>query len=371
MIISVATLFGFQQEIRGKVIGFGAHIQIDNFDANTSFEANPVSIHQDFYPNLIEEEGIEHIQVFAYKAGIVKTEDQIQGVVLKGIGSDYSWKFFQNNIIEGQAFKVTDSLKSNDVLISKFIADKLQLGIGDDMRMYFLSQGNAQPRGRKFKVSGIYQTGLEDFDKIYIIGDIGHIIKLNNWNDDQVSGFEVFIDDFDDLSEMEELVYSKTGYNLKSHSIKETYPQIFDWLKLLDRNVIVILTLMVLVSAVTMVSTLLILILERTSMIGLLKAMGMENRRVRQIFLYHAARILGLGLLWGNLTGMAIILAQYFWHIIPLDPESYYVEFVPIAINFFHIFLINLGTFIISIFILLIPSYIVSRIPPIKAIRFN
>jgi len=248
MIVSVAIVTGFQQQIREKVIGFGSHIQITRYDSNISLEGEPVEKNQDFYPGLSDIDGIKHIQVFGIKAGIIKTEDQIMGVVLKGIGSDYDWSFFENKIIDGGPVFVNDSAKSNDVLISSKMASKLKLKTGDETRMYFIIDNLT--RGRKFRIAGIYETGLEDFDNTFVIGDIGHIQKLNNWTSDQITGFEVLIDDFNRLDELGELVYDSIGYDLDARSIKHLYPQMFDWLALQDMNVIIIIILMVLVAAI-------------------------------------------------------------------------------------------------------------------------
>jgi len=308
MIVSVAIVTGFQRQIQEKIIGFGSHIQILRYDSNLSLETEPVSTNQEFYPGLTEVDGIRHIQVFGIKAGLLKTEEQIQGVVLKGIGSDYDWSFFKEKLVEGQPVIVNDSTKSDDVLISRNFASKLKLKLGDDIRMYFIIDNIT--RGRKFKIAGIYETGLEDFDNTFVIGDIKHIQKLNNWEENQVTGFEVIIDDFDRLDELGEYIYNTIGYDLDARSIKHIYPQIFDWLSLQDMNVIIILALMVMVAAITMISTLLILILERTNMIGVLKALGSKNWSVRKIFLYNAMYIIGKGLLWGNIVGIAICLLQ-------------------------------------------------------------
>lgn len=371
MIVSVAIVTGFQSQIRDKVIGFGSHIQINNYDYNVSYEASPVDKNQEFYPYLDTVEGIRHIQVYANKAGIIKTEKQIQGVVLKGIGSDYDWSFFKNKIIEGKPVIINDTEKTNDVLISKIIADKLKLKLNNDLRMYFVSSSGSQPRGRKFKITGIYETGLEDFDKLFIIGDIAHIQKLNRWDETQVAGFEVLIENFNELDKMNKLIYHTIGYDLNTQTIKHIYPQIFDWLDLQDMNVIIILVLMVLVAGITMISTLLILILERTNMIGILKALGSQNRSVRKIFLYNAVYIIGKGLLWGNIAGIGICLLQLKFGIIGLPQESYYVSVVPINLNFLHILYLNAGSLIICFLMLIIPSYIITKITPVKAIRYS
>lgn len=371
MIIAVSVLVGFQTEIRNKVIGFSAHIRIDNFDSNASYEATPVSTDQPFYPYLEDEDGIRHIQVFALKAGIIKTEDQIQGIILKGIGKDFDWEFFKRNLVSGNSFTLDDSAVSDRVLISETISRKLNLKTGDEARMYFITGDEAQPRGRKFVVSGIYETGLEEFDDAFVIVDIRQIQGLNNWSSDQVSGFEVFIDDFNTLEETSEMVYQAIGYNLNAEPVTAAYPQIFDWLRLMDINVVVILVLMILVAGITIISTLLIMILERTNMIGILKALGIKNNDLRRLFLYLTARIIGRGLLWGNLAGIGFILVQYFTHLIPLDKESYYIGYVPVSLNFTHLLMINAGTFIICLLMVLIPGYIIGKITPVKAIRFR
>ncbi|MCD4681324.1 MAG: ABC transporter permease [Bacteroidales bacterium] len=371
MIISLAIVSGFQKQIRNKVIGFGSHIRITKFDSNKSYEAMPISKTQDFYPGIEKTKGIKSIQVFALKAGIIKTKDQIQGVVFKGIGSDFDWSFFEDKIEEGKKFSVSDTTKSNKVMISRQLASLLKLKLGDDLRMYFIIENELQPRGRKFEISGIYKTGLEEFDMLYVIGDIGHIQKLNQWDQDQVGGFEIFIDDFNDLDIIRDIVYNTIPYDLNSNSIQDLHPEIFDWLELQDMNVIIILILMLLVASITMISTLLILILDRTYMIGVLKALGAKDSGIRKIFLYNAIYIIGIGLLWGNIFAIALCLLQYHFGIINLNQESYYVSVVPINLSILHIFYINLGTLLICTLMLIIPSFIITKISPVKAIRFS
>jgi lipoprotein-releasing system permease protein len=260
---------------------------------------------------------------------------------------------------------------SGELLISGMISRKLKLHVGDEVRMYFLSGSESQPRGRKFTVSGIYETGLEEFDNVYVIGDLRHIQRLNNWSADMVSGFEVFINDFKSLDKMGETVYQMIGYNLNAETVTDAYPQIFDWLRLMDINVVIILVLMILVAGITIVSTLLIMILERTNMIGILKALGIRDNDLRKLFVYLTARIIAWGLFWGNISGIGIALIQYWTRILPLDEESYYISFVPISLNIGHILLINAGTFLICLLMVLIPGYIIGRITPIKAIGFR
>ena len=371
MMISIAVLVGFQGEIREKVIGFSAHIRIDNFDENTSYEAAPVSMNQPFYPVMEGVGGIRHIQVFALKAGILKTEDQIQGVILKGVGQDFDWDFFRDYLVDGSVIAMPDSAASDEIMISGTISRKLKLKTGDRVRMYFLSGSEAQPRGRMFTISGIYETGLEEFDDVYIVGDIRQIQKLNGWGPDQVSGFEVFVVDFKKLDEISRQVYEKIGFNLNAETVIESYPQIFDWLRLMDINVVIILVLMIAVAGITMISTLLILVLERTAMIGTLKALGMRNREIRRLFLYVTARIILTGLLIGNILGIGLGMFQYYTRLIPLDQESYYIPYVPVDLNFWHILLLNAGTFAVSILMVMLPGYIIGKISPVKAIRFD
>jgi len=371
MIISVAIVTGFQQQVREKVIGFGSHIQISMFEMNTSQEAKPVTTDQWFYPSMDSIEGIRHIQVYANKAGIIKTEEHIQGVIFKGIGSDFDWEYFKNKIVDGHVLIVSDSAKSNDVIISRSLATLLQLKVGDPLRMYFINNDELQPRGRKFNICGIYETGLEEFDRMYIIGDISHIRKLNNWQNNEVGGFEVMLDDFNDIDKMAETVYNLVGYDLKSQSIKELYPQIFEWLSLHDMNVIIIIALMVIVAGITMISTLLILILEKTNMIGILKAMGSKNKSIRRIFLYNAIYIIGIGLFWGNVVALGLSWIQLEFGIFKLNQESYYVSEVPINFNLLHYFIINTGTLVVCTLMLIIPTFIITKISPVRAIRFS
>ncbi|MFZ2286059.1 MAG: FtsX-like permease family protein [Bacteroidales bacterium] len=375
MILAVAILTGFKQQIRDKVAGFGAHIQVVNFDANLSYETVPVSSAQPFAEKLKNHPGIKNIQVFATKAGIIKTDDNIQGVVLKGIGSDYDWSFFRSNMVEGDVVTVIDTARTDNVVISKKVADMLGLKLGDSFSMFFVQD---PPRMRKFTIEGIYETSLEEFDKTYLFCDIAHIRSLNGWNDDQVSGFEIFINDFDNLDYMTGVVRDAIGYRvaeeeeqLKVTNIRGRYPQIFDWLGFQDTNVIIILILMILVAGFNMISGLLILILEKTNMIGVLKALGAGNKVIRNIFLYQAAWLTAKGLFWGNIIGLGLAWLQMKTEMITLDPSSYYLSSVPVNLNPLHIILLNAGTMIVIILMLLIPSQLIARITPVKAIRYD
>lgn len=375
MILAVAILTGFKKQIREKVVGFGSHIQIMNFDSNNSFETAPVSDTQKFVPEIKKIPGIAHIEVFATKAGIIRTEEDIQGVVLKGIGSDFDWSYFKSNMVSGSVFTVTDTGRTDKVIISKKISDMLRLKTGDSFTMLFVQD---PPRMRKFTISGIYETSLEEFDKMYVFCDIGHIRKLNGWRDDQVSGFEIFINDFDKLDEMTYEVKNAIGFKIteedtkfKVTNIRIRYPQIFDWLNFQDINVVIIILLMLIVAGFNMISGLLILILEKTNMIGVLKSLGAEDITIRRVFLYQAAYLIGKGLFWGNLIGIGLAFLQLKTRLITLDPTSYYIKTVPVNLQLSHLLLLNAGTMIAIIFMLLVPSQLISRISPVKAIRYD
>jgi lipoprotein-releasing system permease protein len=375
MILAVAILTGFKKQIREKVVGFGSHIQIMNFDSNISFETIPISDTQPYIPKIEEIPGISHVQVFATKAGIIKTEEEIQGVMLKGIGSDFNWNYFSSNMVDGSVFTVTDTGRTDKVIISKKISDMLRLHTGDSFVMHFIQD---PPRMRKFTISGIYETSLEEFDKIYVFCDIGHIKRLNGWNDDQISGFEIFIDDFEQLDQMTMAVRDAIGYNIKEEetkfkvtSIRTKYPQIFDWLNFQDINVFIIILLMLVVAGFNMISGLLILILEKTNMIGILKALGSEDKTIRKVFLYQSAYLIGKGLFWGNLIGIGLAYIQLKTSIISLDPGSYYIKTVPVNLELTHILLLNAGTMAAIIFMLIVPSQLITRITPVKAIKYD
>ena len=378
MILSVAIVTGFKNEIRNKVIGFGSHIQLVNFDSNSSFETVPVSKNQEWMNRLISMEGVRHVEVFATKPGIIKTDQEMMGMVLKGVGTDYDWRFFQENLVAGSIFTVSDSVATDKVLISKKVASLMKLSVGSPVYCYFLNDQATGQRMRKFSVSGIYQSSLEEFDRLFVLADIQQVRKLNNWQPDQVSGFEISIRNFDQLDEITKKIKGLTIHYaqqdsvlLRPVSITSKYPQIFDWLNLLDMNVWIILTLIILVAGFNMVSGLLILILERTSMIGTLKAVGSSNQSIRKVFLYLSLFLIGRGMLWGNLAGIGICLLQSYFGIFRLDPASYYLEYVPINLNLTHLLLLNVGTLLITFLMLIVPSWYISRISPDKAIRFD
>jgi lipoprotein-releasing system permease protein len=366
MILAVSIVNGFKTKIRDKVTGFGGHIQIHHYDINSSFEPNPISNKNNFIEKLNTLSEIGHIQSYAIKSGIIKTEEAIEGVILKGVSKDFNWEVFGDKIIEGERLYFSDTTTSNELVISKKIADKLKLKLNDELLMYFIQK---PPRVRKFKVGGIYQTGMDEFDKLYLIGDLRHIQKLNDWDPQYISGYEVFLKDFQTLDTSAETINELIGYDLNARSIRDLYPQIFDWLNLQDINIALILSLMILVAAINMIATLLILILEKTPTIGLLKALGMKNSNLQKIFLYEAAYIIGKGLLWGNLLALSLCFIQINFGILKLDESNYYLKEVPVLMNFWHLILLNFGTLFICMLMLIIPSYFIGKISPVKAIK--
>ncbi len=378
MILSLAIGFGFKKEIRQKIIGFGSHIQIMNYDYNQSYETNPISPDSGLLKILKKIPSVKHIQKFATKPGMIKTDDAIQGVVLKGISTDFNWNFFKDIIVEGDTLQIKDSVRSDGILISRKLSQMLHLSVGDDLRMYFLQKDKIAPRGRKFSIKGIFDSSLPEFDKLYALVDIKQVQRLNNWDEAQISGLEIQIDDFKNIEIAAAEVSSVTtsfiddsGIMLRTRTILDLQPQIFGWLDLLDMNVLVILVLIMIVAGFNMVSGLLILILERTNMIGILKALGIHNKSLRKVFLYLATFIVGRGLIWGNFIGVTFCLVQKYTGIIKLDPENYYLETVPIQITFWHLVILNAATILLTTLMMLGPSYLASRISPVKAIRFD
>jgi lipoprotein-releasing system permease protein len=375
MVVAVAIVTGFKKEISNKVTGFAAHIQILNMDSNLSYETAPVPARLESIDRVRELDGVRNVQPFAIKAGIIKTGEEIHGAVLKGVDADYDWTFIREQLTDGELISVTDTARTNDVVLSHSTASLLKLGIGDRFTMYFIQD---PPRARTFTIRGIYSTSLEEFDRLYVFGDIKQVQRLNNWQNGEVSGYEVLIDRMDDLPELKEAVRERVAYEflddgsrLKVDDTLQKNAQIYDWLKLQDMNVVVLVILMLMVAGFNMISGLLILILERTNMIGILKALGTRNASVRKIFLYQSAYLTLVGLIWGNLFGLAICLAQKYLNLIPLDPGSYYLDTVPINLNPLHLLALNAGTMAITFLFLLIPSMIIARISPDKSIRFN
>ncbi|WP_366185025.1 FtsX-like permease family protein [Flavobacterium ovatum] len=372
MIVSVATGVGLQQKIREKVSAFNGHILISNFDSNESNTTiTPVSLKQDFYPDFKSVEGINHVQAVASKAGIIRTETAFEGIVYKGVGKDYNWHYIKEYLVSGKLPDYTNKL-NEEVVVSQFLANRLNFKVGDAFNTFFMKEGqNKMPNSRRFKIVGIFNSGFQEFDATYIIGDIRHIQRINKWTPGQVGAFEVFVDDFNQINQKGEEVYKQIGSTLNSKTIIEKYSYIFEWLQLFDFNIIVILVVMILVATINMVVALLVLILERTQMIGILKAIGASNWSVRKVFLYNATYLIFRGLFWGNLIGIAILLIQQYFGVIKLNPENYYVNEAPVYINIGYIVTLNLLTVGVCFVVLLIPSYIITKISPVKAIRFD
>lgn len=375
MIISVSIVTGFKAEITNKIVGFGSHIQIVNYDNNSSYETFPISENQSFIAEIKKLTGILSINRFIIKAGIIKSEENLQGVVFKGVGKDYDWKFFRQYLVDGNIPIFLDSIRSDSILISQYLANILNLKTGDRFTAYFIQD---PPRLRKFTVSGIYNTQLEDLDKTFVFLDLKHLRKINNWNEDQITGFEVHIDDIRKLLKYELLINQIVGNNfrpneeiLKVKNIKEEYPGIFDWLSLLDINVWVILILMLSVACFNMITGLLVIILEKVSLIGILKSMGATNIKIEKIFIYLSSMLTIRGLVFGNILGLGLLFIQKYFGIIKLDPESYYLSVVPVNINVLHVLLLNVFTIITIVVMMFLPAKIISKISPSKSIKFN
>jgi len=375
MIIAIAVVIGFKQQIRNKTIGFGGHIQITNFDNNNTYEMNPIKVDNALVKKISSLDGVNHVQRFATKPGIIKTDKEFQGIVIKGIDKGFDWNFFKSNLIEGKIIDVSGDTPSNQVIISKYLTNLLGLKLGDSFYTYFIQD---RVRARKFKIVGIYSTNFIEYDKLILIADMRQVQALNDWTPDSFSGLEVLINDFNRIDEVGDAVYSitanrfnKEGSAYSTQTIKQLNPQIFSWLNLLDMNVWVILILMLAVAGFNMISGLLILILERTNMIGILKSIGATNWSIRKIFLYHSFFLIGKGMLWGNVIGLSLCAIQYFTGVVPLDPTAYYVATVPITFNWLYIILLNAGTLAASLLMMIGPSYLITKINPAKIIRYE
>lgn len=394
MICAVALISGFKKEISGKIFGFWGHIHITSTELYQSpLEASPVSVEQPFYPYLdtlrsvdypvtkslfgmarsamaTTHGGIRHIQVFALKPGIIKANDEMEGIILKGIGKDFDWRFMQQYLIAGTALDLKQTESSNGILISRQTAQRLKVGVGDRFRLHFVEKGSQIQR--IFKVQGIFKTGLEEYDRKFALVDIRKIQQLLGWDENQVGGFEVFADDIRDLEPLAGYIYYELlPPDLYAETIRQKLPQIFDWLNLQDVNEVVILALMVIVAIINMVTALLILILERTYMIGTLKSLGASDWSIRKIFLGYAAYIVFTGLVWGNLLGIGLCIIQKYGEVIKLSEENYYLSVAPVHLSPLAVLALNFGAMLVILLFLVLPSYLVTRISPIKAIRFR
>lgn len=371
MLIAVATGLGLQYKIRDKMAGFKGHIQIVNYDNNNSeVSTTPVDKNQNFYPKFTNISGIKNVQVFANKGGILRTKTNFEGIIFKGVSIDYDWTFFKEYLVEGVVPDFNQS-RTRDVLLSETIVNRLQLKLNDTILATFLKTANSKlPSNKKYIVSGIYNSGFAQFDKSMMIGDIREVQKLNKWNSNQVGGFEVLLDNFDEIDEKGDEIYREINALLNKKTIVETYQNVFEWIKLFDNNVWFIIIIMIVIAGINMITALLVLILERVQMIGILKALGSYNTSIRKIFLYNASYLILKGLLWGNIIGLTIIFVQHYFKIITLNPETYYVTTMPVYISFTAIVLLNLGTLLLCFLMLIIPSYIVTKIQPSKSIKF-
>ncbi|WP_314314226.1 FtsX-like permease family protein [Hoylesella marshii] len=376
MLVSVCVVLGFKHSIRDKVVGFGGHITVADFMTLQGSEPYPVCMNDSMMRVLKGIHGVQHVQRFALKQGILKTDNDFLGVMLKGVGQEFDTTFIHRHLVEGIIPAFSDMRSSNRLLISQIMADKLRLHTGSKVFAYFID--NDRVKARRFTVAGIYQTNLTRFDETVCFTDLYTAVKLNGWESDQAGGAELTVDDFDRIADVEDIVVRKVnrttdkyGETYSSETIQDANPQIFSWINLLDLNVWIILVLMVCVSGFTMISGLLIIILERTSMIGLLKALGARNRSIRHTFLWFAVFIIGKGMLIGNILGLGLCLLQQYTGVIRLDASTYYVDTVPVEINLPLLLLLNAVTLTVSVFVLVAPSYLISRISPAKSMRYD
>lgn len=375
MLIAITTGAGLKHKIREKVTAFSGHIQIYNYDNNNSdVSVVPVSLNQDFYPKFKNVEGVTHVQAVATKAAVIRTEETFEGAIAKGVGTDFNWQVFNEYIIDGRLPDYGGAL-NNEVLMSRVMANRLQLKTDDSFfTIFFKEDADAEqrPNQRNFKIVGIYDSGLEEIDERYLFTDIRHLQRMNKWAADEVGNFEVFLDDFDDLRAKTLEIHGKTVSTLDTQNIKSKYRQIFEWIPLFDFNIALIIGIMIIVGGINMITALLVLILERTQMIGVLKALGAANWSIRKVFLYNAAYLISIGLLWGNVIGLGIIWVQDTFKVFKFpNPKEYYVDYIPVSIDFFTIVLLNIGVLFICLLMLLLPSYIITKITPVKAIQFE
>lgn len=374
MLIAIATSLGLKSKIREKIAAFNGHVQVYNYDTNRSdVSVSPVSINQDFYPEFANVEGIQHVRAVAVKAGIIRTAETFEGILAKGVGSDFNWGSFQEFLVEGTLPNFMGPL-NEETLISRTLANKLNLKLGDTYLSIFLKDGdlNKPPNNRRFIVTGIYESGFEELDASYILVDIRHIQRMNKWKADEIGHFEVFLNDFDQLQQKTTEIYEKTASSLDTQNLGNKYFKIFEWLELFDLNTALIIGIMIIVGGINMITALLVLILERTQMIGVLKALGSQNWTIRKVFLINAAYLIGFGLFWGNLIGLGLIFLQKQFQFLKFpNPEEYYVTYIPIDISIGNIILLNIGVMALCLLMLLIPSYAITKISPVKAIKFE
>nr|WP_298999942.1 FtsX-like permease family protein [uncultured Allomuricauda sp.] len=374
MLIAIATGVGLKHKIREKVAAFNGHIQISNYDNNTSeVSLVPVSLEQEFYPEFNIVDGIDHVQAVATKGGIIRTEDTFEGMLAKGVGTDYNWTVFEEYLIDGRLPDYTGKL-NDEVLVSRLMANRLQLKVGDSFFSFFLKEDDPSkvPNNRRFQIVGIYDSGFEEFDATYVFVDIRHIQRMNKWEANQIGNFEVFLSNFDEMETKTNEIYGKTISSLDTQNIKSKYFRIFEWIGLFDFNIALIIGIMVIVGGINMITALLVLILERTQMIGVLKALGSENWSIRKVFLYNATYLISIGLFWGNFIGLTVLYIQHRYRVFKFpNPEEYYIEYIPVFIDVPTVVMLNLGVMLLCLLMLLIPSYIITKISPVKAMKFE
>ncbi|MFI8378835.1 ABC transporter permease [Leeuwenhoekiella sp. NPDC079379] len=370
MMITIATGVGLQQKIREKVSAFNGDIIISQFDGNNSdITLNPIPKNQPFYPEFTTVPDVSHIQATATKAGVIRTPTDFEGIIVKGVGADYRWDYMKEFLIEGRIPDYNAGLNT-EILVSNYQAKRLGFKNGDKVIVFFLKEDGGF-LNRRFDIVGIYDSGFQEFDESFLFADIRHVQKLNKWDDNQIGAFEVFVSDFDRLDAIGNQVFENTGSFLNSMTITKKYYSIFEWLSLFDFNIALIIVVMIIVAGINMIVALLVLILERTPMVGILKALGASNWSIRKIFMYNALYLVGIGLFWGNVIGIGLLMLQKYLGIITLNPETYYVSEAPVYIDWYYILLLNVGTFFLCAVMLLVPSYVITRISPVKTIKFN
>lgn len=373
MMIAIATGIGLQNKITDKIVAFNGHVIISNYDNNNSQESEkPININQDFYPNFNSVQGVKHIQGVATKGAVIRLEDNVEFVIVKGVGKDYNWSYFKDFLVEGKLPDYTKGI-NEDFLISKYLANRLQLKVGDKAVTYFTRKDlNKPPRLRNFKIVGIYDSGFKEFDQQFAIADLRHLQRLNKWEDNQVGNFEVFLNHYSELNTKTVEIFKAIPSTLNATSVKQKFSTVFEWISIFDKNTTGIIFIMILVAGINMITALLVLILERTKMIGILKALGNSSVSIRKIFVYNATYLILVGLFWGNLIGLGLLFAQKQFGFLRFpNPEQYYMSVIPVHISLNYIIALNIGTFILCLLMLLIPSYIITKISPVKAMRFE
>ncbi len=372
MLISMATGFGLQHRIREKISAFSGHIIISNYDNNQSdLTINPVSIQQDFYPKFKNISNIKNVQAYASIGGIIRTEKDFEGIVFKGVEKNYDWDAFRPYLIKGNIPSFSGKKYNDSVVISKTVSDRLNLHINDKFNTFFLKKNSDKPQLRIFKIAGIYDSGFEDFDKTYVLGDLRIVQKLYKWNDTLVGGFEVVLDDFSQINEKTNKIYDATSATLNTTSIIDKYPLIFNWLQMFDFNILIILVIIIFIAGLNMITTLLVMILEKRQFIAVMKVLGSNNKKLQRIFLIQASYIISVGLLIGNIIGLGLIFLQDKFKFIHLDPETYYVKTAPVFISLKHIILLNGSILLAILLMLLIPVLIISKISPVRVLKYD